>query len=121
MRSSGEEAIKQLLKWMAQKPAPKIRAILSASALTMYARGFLSMNSEDVSEVLLVLIDDKRESVALTVPWSALTPVDSPIFEPLKDLPDESKLEVDFFVSVTFELPFGQLELQEIADDEEVG
>jgi hypothetical protein len=114
MSSSFEEAIAQIRKWVAAKPAPKIRAMFTSSGFTMYARGFISINAEDLSDLFLVLIGEDGK-LLMTVPFAAITVEDSPVLTPLIDAPDSLKFEMDFLVRLSLCLPDGRLDLDEIA------
>ncbi len=109
--SSSFDALKELSKWADAKDKPKIMVCLSAAGVVMYARGSISMEPIESSEILdseLILADER--GVVLRVSMSLLRPAEEPVFKPPVDAP------MDFFLSLAFELPFGTLDMWELAD-----
>jgi hypothetical protein len=108
MSSSDEQlAKKQLAKWLATKPAPKLRASFASDGITLFAFGTPSLRGGE-----LYLVDESSGKHSLTLLMASAKLIRK--IEPLLDAPDEHKFRMDFFAAVEFSLPHGTLGLFEI-------
>src|SRR6266700_2221125 len=114
MSSSREKVMDRLRKWRVAKT--RITASFLGQGLALKsATG--SLNLDDTKGTLwLVAGEEDRPEVLVSLSLDVATPTED--FETLLDAPEDVRFSIPFFSAVAFSLPWGKLDLREIATEE---